>query len=86
MTGPELHAARKELRLIQEDLGKLCGKSRQAVAYWETGRLPVPGWMPTFLDGLRAQRGQFRPATIAINGVVYVRQPAATLGTYNGDY
>jgi transcriptional regulator with XRE-family HTH domain len=49
MTGDEVRAIRRKLRLNQQQLAKLCGLRQDWVSQVECGKSPVPAYMQTIL-------------------------------------
>jgi DNA-binding XRE family transcriptional regulator len=56
MTPDDLHMARRRLHLTQGELAEKLGLHTQTICRWETGRLPVPRWVPFAMMGLTAVR------------------------------
>lgn len=56
MTPEELRQRRAALGLTQTGLARAFGMDRITIWRYETGRVPIPGWMPWALDGLCSRR------------------------------
>jgi transcriptional regulator with XRE-family HTH domain len=59
MTGEDLKAWRKKLRITQVELARLLGTYQVTIARWETGTRKIPFLLPLALEALEHRLTKF---------------------------
>jgi transcriptional regulator with XRE-family HTH domain len=56
MTPADLTARREQLGYSQHELARRLGVNQASISRWESGRQPIPAWLPLALEALARKR------------------------------